>query len=67
MSIADLEYRAGAFCLYHGHLWQATNQQGKYQCSNCKTVAYCPTCLLTLPRHALTMRCEKHQERIAHA
>ncbi len=67
MTIAGFEHRAGGFCLYYGHLWHATNQPGKYQCSNCKVVAYCPGCVLVIPRYALTMRCTQHQEGEHHA
>ena len=67
MTVAGFEHRSGGFCLYHGHLWRATGQHGKYQCANCKTVTYCPGCVLTLPRYALTMHCKQHQEGTRHA
>ncbi len=64
--IVDPEYRQGSLCETYGHSWRETNQQGKFQCRTCRAVAYCPTCLLVVPKGALTARCERHQEEQRH-
>ncbi len=58
----DLEFRQGSLCQIYDHNWRSTSQQGKYECRNCKAIAYCPGCLLAIPKGAATMRCERHKE-----
>lgn len=61
--LTDPEYRQGSLCQTYGHSWRATTTQGKYTCSHCRIVGYCPKCLLVVPKGVLRMRCHQHQEK----
>jgi hypothetical protein len=47
-------------CETQGHAWNATAARGVFRCTNCQTIGYCLACLETVPKGAVTLRCQAH-------
>lgn len=61
--IHEREYQHHIFCQTYGHHWQAISQCGKYVCSNCQIVGYCPGCLPHMPTGACLQRMRRGERR----